>query len=71
MPPRSKAPTSRSVSRRGPVGSRSRLRQRASNGAQTDWLLAGLQLQAVAGQLSAADLENIDRRVAPVSSEAK
>ncbi len=31
--------------------------------AQSDWLLAGLQLKAVAGELSAADLEQLDQRL--------
>ena len=39
--------------------------------AQTEWLLAGLQLQAVAGQLTAANLGGIDRRLAPVATETK
>lgn len=31
--------------------------------AQSDWFLAGLQLKAVAGELTAVDLEDIDRRL--------
>ena len=34
--------------------------------AQSDWFLAGLQLKAVAGELAATDLEEIDRRLRAV-----
>jgi hypothetical protein len=37
--------------------------------AQSDWLLAGLQLKAVAGELSAADLEQIDHRLGLASPD--
>ena len=39
--------------------------------AQSDWFLAGLQLKAVAGELSAADLEQIDDRLGSSRPEAK
>lgn len=39
--------------------------------AQSDWFLAGLQLKAVAGELSAADLEQIDDRIGSSRPEAK
>jgi hypothetical protein len=39
--------------------------------AQSEWLLAGLQLKAVAGELSAADLEQIDHRLGSPHPEAK
>ena len=39
--------------------------------AQSEWLLAGLQLKAVAGELSAADLERIDHRLGSPHPEAK
>jgi outer membrane protein len=39
--------------------------------AQSDWFLAGLQLKAVAGELSAADLEQIDDRLGSPRPEAK
>ncbi len=36
--------------------------------AQSEWLLAGLQLQAVAGELHVADLESVDRRLAAATA---
>jgi outer membrane protein len=39
--------------------------------AQTDWLLADLQLQAVAGALTAADLERVDRHLVDRSTESR
>jgi outer membrane protein len=39
--------------------------------AQSEWLLAALQLKAVAGELTAADLQQIDRRLDSVQPEAK
>lgn len=39
--------------------------------AQSDWLLAGLQLKAVAGELSEADLEQIDRRMGSAQPETR
>lgn len=39
--------------------------------AQTQWLLAGLQLQAMAGRMTVADLANLDCRLSPVSTETK
>jgi outer membrane protein len=39
--------------------------------AQSDWFLAGLQLKAVAGELGAADLEQVDDRLRSSRPEAK
>lgn len=39
--------------------------------AQSDWFLTGLELRAVAGELSAADLEQIDRRLGWSPPEGK
>jgi len=39
--------------------------------AQTDWLLAQLQLQTLAGKLSEADLQRIDQHLVDASAEAK
>jgi outer membrane protein len=39
--------------------------------AQSEWFLAALQLKAVAGELTAADLQQIDRRLGPIPPEAK
>lgn len=39
--------------------------------AQSDWFLAGLQLKAVAGELAAADLEDIDRRLGQTPPKAR
>ena len=39
--------------------------------AQSDWFLAGLQLKAVAGELAAADLEHIDRRLGRTPPKAR
>ena len=37
---------------------------------QTDWLLAGLQLRAVADELTAVDLDSVDRRLGPAAAAA-
>jgi outer membrane protein len=39
--------------------------------AQSDWFLAGLQLKAVAGELSVADLDQIDHRLGSSQPETK
>jgi len=39
--------------------------------AQSEWLLARLQLKAVAGELAAEDLEQIDRRLASDMPQSK
>jgi outer membrane protein len=39
--------------------------------AQSDWFFAGLQLKAIAGELNAADLEDIDRRLSQAPPGAR
>lgn len=39
--------------------------------AQSDWLLADLQLQAVAGALTEADLQRIDQRLVESGAESR